>query len=201
MTLLFQLRTGVELALRDWPHTPHGHPPAGDREQEWLGDLVASAGRLLPAWPRLVWARWQDNQHRVAKRHGAFAALRQVPVGGTVTAGNGSEREPTRQVVLPGGLYVCDRGSGDYDLVAQWHAFPRRFIGCGQNPAAYVVADERALSAAARAAGVTRAVGLQRLGTAANAPCLAQSLRVVGVTPAHRHKDGPPLHWCWSPIA
>jgi hypothetical protein len=182
-----------ELALRAWTQAPHGNPPAGDREQELLGDLVAIDGSLLPALPRMVWALWQDNQHRAAKMHVAFAALRQVPVGVTVTAGNGSEREQTRQLVQPGGFYVCDRGSVDYDLFAQWHALPCSFIVRVQNTAAYEVAHERALSAAAQAAGVTSDVVLQRRGTAHHRPCAAQPLRVVCVTTNQRHKDGTPI--------
>ena len=115
----------------------------GDREQELLRDLVAIDGSFLPALPRMVWAVWQDEQHRAAKMHVAFAALRQVPVGVTVTAGNRSEREQTHQLVQPGGFYVCDRGYVDYDLFAQWHALPCSFIVRVQNNAAYEVAQER----------------------------------------------------------
>jgi hypothetical protein len=111
----------------------------------------------------MVGALWQDHRHRAAKRPVAFAALRQVPVGVTGTAGNGSEREQTRQWVQPGGSYVCARGYGDYDLFAQWHALPCSSIVRVQHPAAYAVAHERALSATAQAAGVTSDVVLQRL--------------------------------------
>lgn len=153
-----------ELALRAWTQASQGKAAVGDREQELLRDLGAIDGGILPALPRMVWAVWQDVQHRAAKMHGAFAALRQVPVGVTVTAGNSSEREQTRQLVRPGGFYVCDRGYVDYDLFAQWHALPCSFIVRVQNTAAYAVAHERALSAAAQAAGVTSDVVLQRLG-------------------------------------
>ena len=155
-----------ELALRAWTQAAQGHAAVSNREQGLLRDLVAIDGSLLPALPRMVWAVWQDEQHRAAKRHVAFAALRQVPVGVTVTAGNSSEREQTRRLVQPGGFYVCDRGYVDYELFAQWHALPCSFIVRVQNNAAYEVAHERALSAAARAAGVTSDVVLLRLGTA-----------------------------------
>jgi hypothetical protein len=61
----------------------------------------------------MAWALWQDDQHRAAKRPGAFAVLRQGPVDVTVTAGNGSERAEWRRLVQPGGFYVVDRGSVD----------------------------------------------------------------------------------------
>lgn len=182
-----------ELALRAWTQASQGNLAVRDREQELLRDLVAIDGSLLPALPRMVWAVWQDEQHRAAKMHVAFAALRQVPVGVTVTAGNGSEREQTRQLVQPGGFYVCDRGYVDYDLFAQWHALPCSFIVRVQNTAAYEVAQERPLSAAARAAGVTSDVVVQRLGTSHHRPCAAQPLRVVRVTTDKRHKDGTPI--------
>ena len=165
----------------------------GEREQGLLRDLVAIDGSLLPALPRMGWALWQDDQHRAAKRHVAFAALRQVPIGVTVTAGNSSEREQTQQLVQPGGFYVYDRGYVDYDLFARWHALPCNFIVRVQNTAAYEVAYERPLSVAARAAGVTSDVVLQRLGTAHHRPCAAQPLRVVRVRTDKRHKDGTPI--------
>jgi len=182
-----------ELALRAWTQASQGNPALGAREQELLRDLVAIDGSLLPALPRMVWALWQDEQHRAAKMHLAFAALRQVPVGVTVTAGNSSERAQARQLVQPGGFYVCDRGYVDYDLFAEWHALPCSFIVRIQNNAAYEVAQERRLSATARAAGVTSDVVLQRLGTAHHAPCAAQPLRVVRVTTDKRHKGGTPV--------
>jgi hypothetical protein len=117
-----------ELALRGWMRPPHGNPVVGTREQEVLQDLVAIDGSLLPALPRMGWALWQDGQHRAAKMPLAFAALRQVPVGVTVTAGNCSERAPARQLVRPGGFYLCDRGYVDYDLLAEWHALPCSLI-------------------------------------------------------------------------
>ena len=179
-----------ELALRAWTQAPPSNPAVGDREQELLRDLVAIDGSLLPALPRMVWALWQDERHRAAKIHLAFAALHQVPVGVSVTAGNGSEREQARQLVRPGGFYVCDRGYVDYELFAQWHALPCSFIVRVQNTAAYQVAQERPLSAAAKAAGVTNDVVLQPLGTTHHRPCAAQPLRVVRVTTDKRHKDG-----------
>lgn len=182
-----------ELALQAWTQASQGNSVAREGEQELLRDLVAIDGSLLPALPRMVWAVWQDEQHRAAKMHVAFAVLRHVPIGVTVTSGNSSEREQTRQLVQPGGFYVCDRGYVDYDLFAQWHALPCSFIVRVQHTAAYEVAQERPLAAAARAAGVTSDVVLQRLGTSHHRPCAAQPLRVVRVTTDKRHKNGTPI--------
>ncbi len=182
-----------ELALRAWTQATQGNAAVTDREQELLRDLVAIDGSLLPALPRMVWAVWQDAQHRAAKMHVAFAALRQIPIGVTVTAGSGSEREQTHQLVQPGGFYVCDRGYVDYDLFAQWHALPCSFIVRVQNNAAYEMAHERPLAAGAHAAGGTSDVTLQRLGTSHHRPCAAQPLRMVRVTTDKPHKDGTPV--------
>ena len=78
-------------------------------------------------------------------------------------------------------------------MFAQWHALPCSFSVRVQNPGAYEVAQERPLSVAARAAGVTSAVVVPRLGTAHHRPCAAQPLRVVRVTTDKRHKDGTPI--------
>jgi hypothetical protein len=94
------------LGARLRPHLPRAEHAA-------LAQLIAVDGRLLPAWPRMAWALWQDEQHRAAKRPGAFAVLRQGPVAVTVTAGNGSERAAWRRLVQPGGFDVVDRGSSD----------------------------------------------------------------------------------------
>jgi hypothetical protein len=95
-----------ELARRAWTGAPHGNPALLKGDLAVLRDLGALEGSLLPALPRRVWAVWQAERHRAAKLHLAFAALRQVPVGVTVTAGSGSERAQARQLVHPGGFYV-----------------------------------------------------------------------------------------------
>jgi hypothetical protein len=182
-----------ELALRVWTQGTQGKPAGGAREQELLRDLVALDGSLLPALPRMVWALWQADRHRAAKMPLAFAAVRQVPVGVSVTAGNSSERAQARHLVQPGGFYVCDRGYVDYDLFAAWHALPCSFIVRVQDNAAYEVAQVRPLSPAAQAAGVTGDVLLPRLGTPHHRPCAAQPLRVVRVLTDKRHPDGTPV--------
>ncbi len=91
----------------------HLRPHLPLAEQAALAQLIAVDGSLLPALPRMAWALWQDDQHRAAKMHVAFAVLRQGPVDVTVTAGNGSERAEWRRLVQPGGFYVVDRGYVD----------------------------------------------------------------------------------------
>ena len=100
-TLLHEVLITLGARLR--PHLPRAEHAA-------LAHLTAVDGSLLPALPRMAWALWQDDQHRAAKMHVAFAVLRHGPIDVTVTAGNGSERAEWRRLVQPGGFYVVDRG-------------------------------------------------------------------------------------------
>ena len=100
-SLLHEVIAALGTRLR--PHVPLA-------EQEALQHLTAIDGSLLPALPKMVWALWQDEQHRAAKMHVAVEVLRQGPVGVTVTAGNASERAQLRRLGRPGGCYVMDRG-------------------------------------------------------------------------------------------
>src|SRR5256712_12470059 len=91
-------------------------PHLSGAEHAALASLPAVDGSLLPTLPRMLCALWQDDQHRAAKMHVAFAVLRHGPVNVTVTAGNASERVEVRRLGQPGGVLVFDRGDVDYDL-------------------------------------------------------------------------------------
>src|SRR6266478_5355963 len=132
--LLHEVLTALGAQLR---------PSLSGAEQAALASLTAVDGSLLPALPRMVWAVWQDDQHRAAKMHVAFAVLRHGPVDVTVTAGNASERAELRRLVQPGGFYVFDRGYTDYDLFQELHDLPCSFIGRVKANTAYEVQEER----------------------------------------------------------
>jgi hypothetical protein len=161
-------------------------------DQEALAQLTAVDGSLLPALPRMAWALWQDDQHRAAKMHVAFAVLRHGPVDVTVTAGNASERAEWRRLVQPGGFYVVDRGYADYGLFQDLHDWPCSFICRVQDNAAYEVHEERPVSPEADAVGVRRDALLRRLGTAHHTRLLPQPFRVVLVATGKTHADGTP---------
>lgn len=57
--LLHQVLTSLRTQRR--PHLPGA-------DQAALAALTAVDGRLVPALPRMLWALWQDDQHRAAKR-------------------------------------------------------------------------------------------------------------------------------------
>jgi hypothetical protein len=144
-----------------------------------LAGLIAVDGSLLPALPRMAWALWQDATHRAAKMHVSFAVFPGVPIGATVTAGNGSEREELKKLVQPGGFYVADRGYADYSLFREFDAKGVRFLIRLQENAVFDVQEERPLTDADRAAGVVRDVLIRRLGTAKHHALLKQPLRIV----------------------
>src|SRR5207244_4709702 len=182
-TRLHEVLTTLGAQLR--PHLPLA-------EQAALAQLTAVDGSLLPALPRMAWALWQDDQHRAAKMHVAFAVLRQGPVDVTVTAGNGSERAEWRRLVQPGGFSVVDRGYVDYSLFQELHDLPCRFLCRVKDNAVYEVQEERALAPAAVHAGVVRDAVLRRLGTAHHTRLLPQPFRVVQVATGKTRKDGTP---------
>jgi hypothetical protein len=157
-----------------------------------LAQLTAVDGSLLPALPRMAWALWQDDQHRAAKRHVAFAVRRQGPVEVTVTAGHGAERAEWRRLVPPGGCYVVDRGYADYGLFQDLPDLPCSCICRVQDNAAYEGQEERALSPAAAPAGVVHDDVRRRLGTAHHTRLLPQPFRVVLVATGKPRKDGTP---------
>jgi len=181
--LLHAVLTALGAHLR--PHVPVAAQAA-------LAPLTAVDGSLLPALPRMAWALWQDAQHRAAKRHGAFAVLRQGPVDVTVTAGNASERTEVRQLVQPGGFDVCDRGYTDYSLFQELPDLPGSFICLVQANAAYEVQEERPVAAAAQAAGVVRDAVLRRVGTTHHVRLLPQPFRVVTIATGKLQNNSPP---------
>jgi len=153
-----------------------------------LAGLIAVDGSLLAALPRMAWALWQDATHRAAKMHVAFAVFPGAPAGVAVTAGSGSERAELRKLVQPGGFYVADRGYADYGLFREFDAAGVRFVIRLLDNAVFEVVEERPLSDADRAAGVTRDVTLRRLGTEKHNALLKRPLRIVqvqGALPEH----------------
>ena len=98
---------------------------------------MAASGLAL-GW--MAWALWQDDQHRAAKMHVAFAVLRQGPVDVTVTACNGSERAEWRRLVQPGELLRLSIWAMlYYSLFQELHDLPCSFFGRVKDNAAYEV--------------------------------------------------------------
>ena len=149
------------------------------REAEALRGLMAVDGTLLPALPRMLWALWEDDSHHAAKLHLQFDVLKGVPADATITAAASSEPEQLRVQLQPGRLYVIDRGYASFQLYRDILDAGSSFVGRVKDNTAFAVAEERALSAEARAAGVVRDVVLHKLGTDHHKDFLRQNVRLV----------------------
>lgn len=149
------------------------------REAEALRGLTAVDGSLLPALPRMLWALWEDDTHRAAKLHLQFDVLQGVPSDATITAGASSEHDQLRRLLQPGRLYVLDRGYVGFQLYRDILDAGSSFVGRVKDNLAFRVAEERPISADARAAGVVRDVVVSKLGTDHHKDCLHQNVRLV----------------------
>lgn len=159
-------------------------------DRETLRHLTAVDGSLLPALPRMVWACWQDAQHKAAKLHLHFEVARGIPVAATVTPANVGEVTQLRGQLQAGRLYVLDRGYAAYRLLREILDADSSFVVRLREDTAFDVEQERSASAAARAAGVVRDVVIARLGTAHHKDEIGQTLRLVMVATGKTNPDG-----------
>jgi len=154
-------------------------PVVTGREAEALRGLTAVDGSLLPALPRMAWALWQGGDSKAAKMHVHFDVLKAVPLDATVTPAACSELEQLHATLRAGRLYVLDRGYAGYWLLRAILDAGSSFVVRVQENVAYAVAQERPLSAAAKAAGVARDVVAQRLGTEHHRDEVGQPVRLI----------------------
>jgi hypothetical protein len=156
----------------------HAVPLQHGREAEALQGLSAVDGTLLPALPRMVWALWQDDTHHAAKMHLQFDVLKGVPADATITPGASSEPKQLRLMLQPDRLYVIDRGYAGYQLFHDIINAHSSFVGRVHDNTVFTVAEERVVSAEARAAGVSRDVVINHLGAKPSDP-IGQNIRLV----------------------
>ena len=166
-------------------------PLHAGKDAELLRGLTAVDGSLLPALPKMAWALWVDEEHRAAKLHLHFDVFKGVPCHATVTAGNGNEKKELRAALQAERLYVIDRGYAEYQLFQDIIDARSSFIGRIRDNAVYAIAEERPLSAEARAAGVVRD-RVVKLGGADSGAVFKQNLRVVEVATGKTDSHGRP---------
>ena len=154
-------------------------PLTAGRESEALKGLMAVDGSIFSALPRMAWALWEDAEHRGVKLHLHFDVLKGVPADATLTKAACSETAALAAALQPGRLYVVDRGYADYALFAKIVAADSSLIARVKDNTAFVVQEERPLTAAAQAAGVVRDVVISRLGTAHHKDHLKRPMRLV----------------------
>jgi Transposase DDE domain len=154
-------------------------PLATGREAEALKGLTAVDGSIFAALPRMAWALWMDAEHRGVKLHLHFDVLKGVPADATLTPAACSEGETLANSLRPGCLYVVDRGYVDYELFAKIIRAKSSLIARVKDNTAFVVEQERPLTAAAEAAGVVRDVVISRLGSSHHKDHLKCPMRLV----------------------
>jgi hypothetical protein len=154
-------------------------PLAVGREAEALKGLTAVDGSIFAALPRMAWALWMDAEHRGVKLHLHFDVLKGVPTDATLTPAACSEGEALAGSLQPGCLYVVDRGYVDYELFAKVIEAKSSLIARVKDNTAFVVQEERPLTAAAKAAGVVRDVVISRLGSSHHKDHLKRAMRLV----------------------
>ena len=149
-------------------------------------DVVAQDGTMLRALPRMVWALWQDEEHRGIKVHLEFDVLRSVPKAAPVTEANASEIGVLRENLTSGKVYLMDAGYVEYALYEEIRQAKSSFVARLHENAAYDIVQERDLSPDDEAAGVTfdRVV---RLGSRPTQGDLSAPVRLVQV-----HVKNPP---------
>src|SRR6202453_3869074 len=167
-------------------------PTARGKDAKALQGLIAVDGSLLPALPKMIWALWMDDDHRAAKMHVHFDVFKGIPADVTVTHGSGSEREQLRTMLLPGRIYVIDRGYEEYQLFQDIVDARSSVIARVQDDVAYKVLEERPLTEEARAAGVISDVIVKRLGTDHHKNVLKQKVRIVKVLTDKLDSNGEP---------
>ena len=167
-------------------------PVVVGREAEALRGLTAVDGSLLPALPKMAWALWLDPQHRAAKMHVHFDVLKGVPTQVTVTPGQASERDQLRATLQAGGFYVVDRGYRDWDLFQAIVDANASFVGRVQDNTVIHAAEERPVTAAARAAGVVRDVVIEQTGNERHPNHLKHRLRLLIIDTGKKLLNGTP---------
>jgi hypothetical protein len=168
-------------------------PIVSGKEAEALDKLTAVDGSLLPALPKMLWALWQDDEHRAAKMHLHFDVIKGIPIEATLTEGSGSEREQLRITLQAGRLYVIDRGYAGYEFFQQIIDAKASFVGRVQNNAAYRIIERREISPEAAAAGVIEDVVVDKLGSEKHKNYLKQPVRVIKVDTGELNEEGNPI--------
>jgi hypothetical protein len=167
-------------------------PLVHGQEAEALRGLTAVDGSLLPALPKMAWALWLDPQNRAAKMHVHFDVLKGVPTEVSVTSAQASERDQLLANLVPGGFYVIDRGYRGWDFFQDLIDAGVSFVGRVQDNTVIHAAEERPLSAAARAAGVVRDAVIELTGNQRHKKYLKHRLRIVVIDTGKCLSNGSP---------
>ncbi len=131
---------------------PMAHDP---RLDDVKAIITVMDGTLLPALSQMTWALWKTD-HSGVKVHVQLELLKGVPVAAAVTEGNADERDVLAGNLLPGRLYVLDRGYAKYCLMQRIMDAGSSFVVRIRDNSVFEVLQEREISQEALDAGVVR---------------------------------------------
>jgi len=140
---------------------------------------------LLHALPQMVWALWRDDEHHAAKLHLQLDLLKGIPQQPQIGSYHSSETRTLEQNLVPGRLYIADRGYFDYGLMAAIMKADSSFLTRVHDNVAYEMMQEHSISEHAASIGVEQD-SLVRVGsTKTLSEKIDRPLRLVRI-----HVDG-----------
>jgi len=142
--------------------------------------IKAVDGTLLPALPKMLWALWQDDQHRAAKLHLEFDIRKQVPTRATITHGNGNEKKIFKTFLAPNTIYILDCGYAEYKLLGDIIDTQSAFVIRLRDNAVYSILEEKPLTEHDRKSGIQKDL-LVTLGCDSKKDGCPHPLRIIQV--------------------
>jgi len=156
-------------------------PREKDPEIKQIQQLIRAVdGTLLPALPKMLWALWQDDQHRAAKLHLEMDIFNHVPTAAVITDGNGNEKKILRTLLAPDTIYLIDAGYSEYKLLGDIIAARSSFVILLRDNADYVILEEKSLTKSDIAAGIQKDL-LVTLGCKSKQNDCQHPLRIIQV--------------------
>ena len=156
-------------------------PREKDPELKQIQQLIKAVdGTLLPALPKMLWALWQDDQHRAAKLHLEMDIFNHVPTAAVITDGNGNEKKILRTLLAPNTIYLIDAGYAEYKLLGDIIAALSSFVIRLRDNADYVIREEKSLTESDIAAGIQKDL-LVTLGCKSKQNDCPHPLRIIQV--------------------
>ena len=156
-------------------------PREKDPELKQIQQLIKAVdGTLLPALPKMLWALWQNEEHRAAKLHLEFDLRKQVPTRATITHGNGNEKKILKTFLAPDTIYLLDCGYAEYKLLDEIIDTPSAFVIRLRDNAAYSILEEKPLTENDRKSGIQKDL-IVTLGCDSKKDCCPHPLRIIQV--------------------
>jgi hypothetical protein len=153
------------------------------------GVPTAVDGSFLRCLPKMVWATFrQESDNRGVRLHVHYDIARGIPSAAEITKALGSEKKSLRKLLKEGMLYLTDRGYIDYGMYQAIHDAGSFFVSRLKDNSAYVVVEDRPLTAADRKAGVLRDQWVQ-MGSAFTEGKLTAPVRRVVVAGQEGSRD------------